>query len=284
MGIPIGLIHSSVGGSAIEWWMSKEALALCPGTTEKKTEKNYNSAFWNGMIYPLLRYKLIGGLWYQGESNAGRHVQYLCQFRAMVNEWREKFNNSMYFISTQLAGFENGDFINIRTTQFMLNFFVEKHSVATAIDLGHPTDIHPKNKRELGERMALIAESKLYQRQVVFSGPGMSKVTVERQDTETVLRIDFLYAEGGLGLKPSDNCTACCNDRNNIFNILTEQGRVYNPQLIIQGDHVILRAPISKNEKIVQVRHGWTKFPQCVLVNLKTRLPTPGSFINIPPI
>lgn len=280
MGIPIGLIHSSVGGSAIEWWMSKEALALCPGS-DAKSEKNYNSAFWNGMIYPLLKYKLIGGLWYQGETNAGRPVQYYCQFRAMITDWRLKFKNTMYMISTQLAGFESLDFTNIRATQFMLNYHAPNHSMATAIDLGHPTDIHPKNKRELGERMALIAESKIYKQNVVFSGPVFSKVTIQRQDTETVLKCDFSFAEGGLGLKPTDNCTTCCNDRNNIFNIVTFEGKNYNPQFEIQNDHVILRAPITKDEKIVQVRHGWTKFPQCVLFNPRTKLPVSGSFTPI---
>jgi len=136
LGVAIGLLHSSVGGSPIEMWMSKTAHRECNGT---QPAQNY----WNVMLHPLLKQRIVGGLWYQGESNAGRFVQYDCQFQSMVKDWRKMFSSNFAFFSVQLAGF-NGDFREIRYVQHNLIKKIQLHGMATAIDLGHPTDIHPK--------------------------------------------------------------------------------------------------------------------------------------------
>jgi len=259
--------------------MSRDALAKCSSSDEKT---NFPSSFWNGMIFPLLKYKITGALWYQGESNAGAFQRYICQYREMMNDWRLKWKiPNIYFIATQLAGFENGDFTNIRAVQYLLTQQGTNHSMVTAIDLGHISDIHPTNKRGVAERMELVASEKIYKRDVISSGPYFSRITTERRDTDAQIRVDFLHAQGGLALKPSDNCTVCCRQTNDIFTVLTDV-RLYNTELQILNDHVILRAPISRGETIALVRSHWTRFPQCVLINQRTRLPLVASYFAVP--
>ncbi len=157
LNIPIGLIGSSVGGSPIEAWLTPEGMATCKnyqnktinnikfGTLEKKNETNVKfgpTEFYNGMIHPLLGSKIKGALWYQGESNAGAWDKYLCQKKALVEYWRQRFNTKFFFLFVQLAGFQNLDFRLIRLVQSMVPGNVELTQMATAIDLGHPTDVN----------------------------------------------------------------------------------------------------------------------------------------------
>jgi sialate O-acetylesterase len=133
LGVPVGLIHSSVGGSPIQMWMSKEAHRECNGA---QPEANY----WNSMIYPALRQKIVGGLWYQGESNAGNSKLYHCQYTAMVKDWRKMFSSNILFLAVQLAGYR-GEFREIRNVQYNLGNEIPHSGMATAIDLGDPTDM-----------------------------------------------------------------------------------------------------------------------------------------------
>ncbi len=115
--------------------MSREAHAEC-------NQNQPESYYWNGMIYPLLKQRVLGALWYQGETNARNPDAYDCQFQAMVRSWRRSFyqSSNMLFLSVQLAGF-NGEFRNIRNVQYNLVSKIQNSGVATAIDLGHPTDV-----------------------------------------------------------------------------------------------------------------------------------------------
>src|SRR5262249_9801751 len=103
--VPIGLIHTSWGGTRIETWMSKSAL----DPFEKQGTKvgaNTASNLYNGMIHPLLNYQVKGAIWYQGESNAGNAFKYRAMHPAMIENWRADFKNpDLAFYFVQLAPF-----------------------------------------------------------------------------------------------------------------------------------------------------------------------------------
>ena len=101
LGVPVGLIHSSVGGTAAERWTSKEALEAHAVTKDLR-----GSDLFNGMIAPLIPYAIRGVIWYQGESNSGRSYQYKRLFPAMIRNWRESFGQGEFpFLFVQLAPF-----------------------------------------------------------------------------------------------------------------------------------------------------------------------------------
>jgi len=274
LNVPIGLIASSVGGSPIEQWMSKDAHTVCGAVAP-------TNSFWNGMIFPLLRYKVIGALWYQGESNAGNWRNYVCQYKSMVQDWRLKFQENLLYLSVQLAGFNNGDFTDIRGVQYLSISSIPNTGMATAVDLGHPTDIHPKNKREVSERLELIAANLLYGfNSVDYYGPIFSKVEIERQASNVLAKVFFLNSNGGFDLKPTDNCTTCCSVQSDIFQFVSG-AKIFSTTIQINSDFILLRSVIPQSDKIDLIRTNWSKFPQCSLINKRTKIASPAHFSGI---
>jgi len=186
-GIPIGLIESAWGGTAIEPWTSPGAWAGIEELAKLKTDPNSLGHIYNGRIAPLAPYGIKGALWYQGESNGGDDDIYFHKMRALISCWRQtwhvysgkkKARNGglpgyefpFYFV--QLANFQashdnpqGGDgWAKIRMAQFKA-LTIPHTGMAVAMDLADvrdPGDIHPKNKRDVGERLALWALAKDY--------------------------------------------------------------------------------------------------------------------------
>jgi sialate O-acetylesterase len=117
------------------------------------------TGLYNGMISPLLNYRIKGIIWYQGESDTGNPARYAEKLTALINDWRKSFGVDMPFIQTQIAYYAltgGGDWDLLRAQQKQV-LMLSKTGLALAYDLGEYNDLHPQNKRDIGERLARIA-------------------------------------------------------------------------------------------------------------------------------
>ena len=135
---------------------------------------NVVTVLYNGMIAPLVPFGVKGALWYQGEANAGRGKQYQTLLPTLINDWRTRFGVGDFpFLIVQLAGWQPGGdaWAELREAQMLTAQNVPNAGIVTAIDIGDQGDIHPKNKQEVGRRLALAAEAKVYGQKVEYYGP-----------------------------------------------------------------------------------------------------------------
>ncbi|WP_434981311.1 sialate O-acetylesterase [Daejeonia sp. YH14] len=137
------------------------------------------TGLYNAMINPLLNYKIKGTIWYQGESNTGKPQEYQDLLTTMILDWRNKWNEKdMPFLIVQLANFmenktipEESNWAALREAQRQVSLHVPNTGLAVAIDIGEWNDIHPLNKKTVGDRLALQAEKIAYGKNIVADGP-----------------------------------------------------------------------------------------------------------------
>lgn len=177
LNVPIGLINASWGGTPAEVWTPAEkvtsdtTLRMAASTLTKATGWPITPGYtFSGMIAPLTNYKIAGAIWYQGESNTGTASTYQQLFTTMIQSWREKWNNELPFYFVQIAPFAYGN-KNIgallREAQTK-TLALPKTGMVVTTDLVEDTlDIHPKNKRDVGFRLANLALTNTYAQTVV---------------------------------------------------------------------------------------------------------------------
>lgn len=305
---PVGLIHTSWGGTPAESWASRPALEADPdlkrivAAWDKKLEEYpaakaayeeavaawekaaadakakgqpepqkpggapqgadsswLASGLYNAMINPLIQFPAKGSVWYQGESNAGRAHQYRKLFPAMIQDWRrawgqEKF--SFYFV--QLANFmdtkpEPGDsaWAELREAQNM-TLSLPDTGQAVIIDIGEAKDIHPKNKQDVGKRLALNALAKDYGKNIEYSGPVYRLQKIKGNEiTVKFDHADGLMAKGGEKLSG--------------FAIAGADQKFVWADAKIVGKKVVVSAPSISAP--VAVRYAWADNPVCNLYN-----------------
>lgn len=169
----------------------------------KKTtnENSLPSLCYNAMISPLIPFAFRGVLWYQGESNASRSYQYRKAFPLLINDWRGKWKNpQMPFYFVQLATFattgdsnEGCGWAELREAQ-TLTLQVPNTGMCVTTDIGHPRDIHPTNKQEVGRRLAALAFNNIYDKPMVSQGPSFR--SMEIKGNQVILSFD--HTGGGL--------------------------------------------------------------------------------------
>ena len=192
--VPIGLILCEWGGTPVEAWMPAESVAALPplpengpGTSSKPIPQNNPSALFNGMISPLKNLSFSGVIWYQGEANVGKSARYEKAFPAMITDWRKHFGQGDFpFYFVQLAGFLKPDeepplsspWADLRDAQ-QKALALPNTGMATAVDLGEAKDIHPKNKQDVGKRLAWLALNQIYQKNIPCQNAVISGVQKE---------------------------------------------------------------------------------------------------------
>jgi len=216
------------------------------------------TSLFNGMIAPLVPYTIKGWIWYQGESNADRAYQYRALFRTMIRAWRAAWGAELPFLFVQLANHtappeEPGDsaWAELREAQAMA-LAEPKTAMAVAIDVGEADDIHPRNKQDVGLRLGLAAEERVYGLDVVGSGPTFAGFAVEGDR----VRISYEYVGGGLVAR--DGALKG-------FEIAGEDRTFVWADAAIDGDAVVVRS--EKVSAPVAVRYAWANNPVCNLYN-----------------
>jgi sialate O-acetylesterase len=306
--VPIGLIHSSWGGTPAESWTSTQylelnkdfapileryakAVAVYPEAQKKFEEERQKfeetarkmkeegrkpprrprnlqpplgpnhphapAGLYNAMIAPIVPYGIAGAIWYQGEANAGRAYQYREIFPTMIQCWRDSWGQGDFpFLFVQLANFMAGnsdpvesEWAELREAQLM-TLDMPNTGMAVTIDIGNPDDIHPRNKQDVGKRLALWALADTYGRNIECSGPLFKSMSIEHG------KITLTFNHLGTGLIAQDGPLKGF--------AVAGAGRVFHwADARIEANKVI----IDGQKDPVAVRYGWSNNPVCNLYN-----------------
>ncbi|WP_025739592.1 sialate O-acetylesterase [Aquimarina pacifica] len=205
--VPIGIIHSSWGGSKIQAWMDEETVSQFDFLTipdhipeEIKKKRQSPTLVFNGMIAPIIGYTMKGVLWYQGESNRSKPKEYKKMFPAMINSWRQNWSQGDFpFYFVQIAPYEYRKKTNaafLREAQMHTMLEVPNTGMVVTLDIGDCNSVHPKEKKAIGDRLAYWALSKDYSISgISYSGPVYEKM----ENTEDAkIKLFFDYAKYGL--------------------------------------------------------------------------------------
>ena len=198
LNIPIGLIQCAYGGSNAEAWVSLETARTIPALKTQldkcaqydfhrdsvskylgiKNEFQVPTLLYNTMGHPMINFPIRGVIWYQGEANAWGSSYYTALMDSLISSWRKDWGYKFPFYTVQLAAWqtpaefqENSNWAALRWDQWKTSQQMDSTGMATAVDVGNATDIHPKNKQEVGRRLALIALKNTYGFDVVADAP-----------------------------------------------------------------------------------------------------------------
>lgn len=224
--------------------------------------KTVGSGLYNGMIYPLRDYKVVGAIWYQGESNTGNAHEYYPLVKALVENWRELWNKpDMPFLFVQLPNFmekrdqpSDSGWARIREAQLKAARNIDNTALAVTYDLGEWNDIHPLNKKDMAQRLFLGARKLVYKEKVVASGPVFTDMKIEGN------KIILSFTNTGSGLTSNGQPLKH-------FAIAGEDKKFVWADAVIKGNKVIVSHKDVPNP--VAVRYAWADNPDDA--NLKNK-------------
>ena len=255
LGIPIGLIVSSVGGTRIEPWMDAQAIDKFGFVKDNEKDGIYGnrkpSYLYNAMINPMVGFGISGVIWYQGESNSKQPNQYQQLLPGLIQGWRDQWNIGDFgFYYVQIAPFEYRHGVNsayIRDAMRKVSLQdIPNIGMACLMDVGEKYNVHPPDKKLAGERLAYIALAKTYGISgVEYSGPVLKEMLVEGSN----VRLIFDHAKNGLTTygKPLEH-----------FEIAGKDRRYFRAKGMITKDGVLLES--ERVTEPVAVRYAFENF------------------------
>ncbi len=282
LNVPIGIICNAVGGSPTQSWISRESMELTHETinmlndswenplidswiSQRKSENfgfnktlnarhPYDPTFlFDTGIEPLKNFNFKGVIWYQGESNAEHVDLHSRLFKMLVKDWRIHFKKlEMPFYYVQLSSIDRRNWGAFRDSQRKL-LSINNTGMAVSSDVGHKTDVHPKQKWIIGERLAKVALAKLYNKQITYSGPLLDYVNV----INNKLQVHFKHGEG---LKTVDDSTI------KDIEIAGEDKVFVIADSEIKDDRLLVWSEKIKNPRFV--KYGYSSFTKGNLVNI----------------
>ncbi|MDU1890368.1 MAG: sialate O-acetylesterase [Dysgonomonas sp.] len=224
------------------------------------TEPNIPSFLFNAMLNPLIPYSIKGAIWYQGEGNAGQAYQYRELLPLMITDWRKKWGYEFPFYIVQLANFTalqkepvESSWSELREAQAFTSQHLNNTGIAVTIDIGDAYDIHPKNKQDVGKRLALAARAQTYKENIPYSGPIYHRYTIEGNK----IRIYFLHTNDGLKAKDNGSVKG--------FTIAGPDHKFYMAEAKIDGNTIVVSSPDVLFP--IAVRYAWADNPVCNLYN-----------------
>lgn len=275
LGVPVGVIHASWGGTPAEAWTTRATMARVPALRARVAQldaerrdpslrkgpapKNPQGAalMFNAMIAPLAPYAMRGVIWYQGEANAARAEQYRVLFPALIGDWRAAWGQGDFpFLFAQLPGYlpdsvetTRARWAALRDAQALAARVVPNAYMAVTLDQGDPHNLHPPTKHVVGARLALQARAHVYGQPVEADGPRLAS-TGSRGDT---LVLAFTHARG-LALRADSG-----------FDVRAGDGPWMPARAVVRGGRVLVwslgvRAPTD-------ARYAWADAPPVTLWN-----------------
>jgi len=232
IGVPVGLINSSWGGTRIEPWTVAEGKG---------------GGMYNGMIAPVKPFAIRGTIWYQGESNVGNGLAYAEKMKALIEGWRQVWGYDFPFHFVQIApfaGYKPGSLPPLWEGQ-VASLKMPNTGMAVTTDLvENIRDIHPKNKFDVGNRLALWTLAKEYGKKgLVYSGPLYKSMKIEGNK----IRLSFAHVGGGLKSRDGKPLSE--------FEIAGADGKFVAAEATIDGDTVIVKA--KEVAAPTQAQFGW---------------------------
>ena len=263
--IPIGLIVTAWGGTPAEVWTPLESIKSDPALGYFLNPHNGSESWpgspgvlFNAMIYPLLNYTIKGAIWYQCESNRLDAKLYPELMKTMVSSWRKEWGlGEFHFYYVQIAPYtyeEPRSGALLREAQLKC-LEIPNSGMAITLDIaGDITDIHPKNKLDVGKRLALWALNKTYNLQTgSFSGPLFKNITIDRQ----TIKVKFDYAAEGMKLKKDGSTNFMVSGTVRVF---------YQATAKIKDNELLLSSP--KVKKPVAVMYAFENTSEATLFNM----------------
>ncbi|MFH0755896.1 MAG: sialate O-acetylesterase [Bacteroidota bacterium] len=256
LGVPVGLINSSWGGTPIEIWMPESRVSgdrwldqfagmlkpvpwgpVVPGVA------------YNAMIHPLVPFRIKGALWYQGEANVDHPEQYTRALKALVDSWRDAWGIDFSFYYVQIAPFagygpDNVRGAMLRDQQRMAMKLIDKSGMVVISDIGNLRDIHPKNKIDVGKRLSAWSFTHDYGvTGMPFSGPLFSSCVWEPGK----ITVYFDCAEDGL---------SSGGDPLKEFQVMDEAGSWLDAEAVIEGHTVVVESPVANPHGLRYAYHN----------------------------
>ncbi|MEL7533748.1 MAG: sialate O-acetylesterase, partial [Bacteroidota bacterium] len=273
LGVPVGIIHSSWGGTPAEAWMSREQLeqvAVFKPNLDKydeavRTYRNNPQApnptyyrnptcLYNAMLAPIIPYEIRGAIWYQGESNRYDPELYRSLMPALITDWRKQWQRNLPFYFVQLAPFHYLEPMvgaGLREAQLMTALKVPKTGMVVSADVGNPDDIHPRDKQTIGKRLALQALAHTYGQDLIASGPMLERSVRDGAK----MKLYFQEGNGPLKLKSSQ-----------YFQIAGSDQKFYPATANLLGEHLLELASPEVSEPVA-VRYAFSNAAEASLFN-----------------
>ncbi|MCX6168226.1 MAG: beta galactosidase jelly roll domain-containing protein [Ignavibacteriales bacterium] len=238
-----------VFGTKEDEYLSRPKLSLSIGPSTP-------TVLYNGMISPLIPYKIKGVIWYQGESNVANPELYKIIFPTMIRNWRNDWKERSFpFYYVQIAPwiYDSGSQSQKLREAQLVTLSVPKTGMVVTLDIGSPNTIHPPDKENVGERLALWALAKDYNKRVVYSGPIYKSMKVKKD--KIILTFDHIGK--GFILKEKES-------QKNF--LIAEEDKIFKEaELKIVGKNLIVSSPGMKAP--VAVRYGWSNYVDASLFN-----------------
>lgn len=261
-GVPIGIVGCNHGGSTADAWISPEAYTADATLNAAKIEPYTTilqyycnpSTLYEAMLKKVIGYQLNGFIWYQGEANTYFADKYKTTFSGMIKDWRRIWNDdNLPFIFAQLSSFKPTDdplgvsWALLREAQLKTNQTVAKTAMVVTIDVGDIANIHPTDKKTVGERFTLAAKQLIYNKNIELSGPIFDQISFSNNNAF----VSFSHAANGL---------KSAQDTLGGFEICS------NDYLYKQAKAVIVDGKMKVWNDLVQnpvaVRYAWSNGPE----------------------
>lgn len=280
--VPVGLIEVAVGGSILESWIDRSTMehdeqladmltdwrksdfiqewvreradVNLKNATKIRQRHPYEPSYnYEAGIAKLTGFPIKGVIWYQGESNTQNVEQYEHAFPVLVNSWRQHWGYNFPFYYVQLSSIDRPSWSAFRDAQRKLQLQIPNTGMAVSSDLGDSLDVHPSRKKEVGERLALLALKNNYNKSIRAVGPAVSTAKLK---------------QNGIVISFTESTELSTGDKLPLtgFELLTEKGeRLLPVKTIIINNQVLLSPP--KGHSIKAVRYAWQPFTRANLIN-----------------